>query len=445
MEVSMRQLILLIVTISISSTLSSQTSISLVELYGGRVDYCDSTHFLAFDRQNFSGYYNVYSTDSLGVGLTNITDKPAAPQKHNGNPTWHPSGDWIVFQSQIDSSANIFDVVASPGLGVYNNLWATDSEGSQFWPLTSYPLSLPAQGVLHPHFSADGSKVLWAHLLNDNLGPHGHWMIHIADFTVDINGIPSLQNIQNIHPGTADYLMYETHGFSPTGDTIYFSSPMENASFFDWDEYAYDLNSYTLTNLTESPGVWDEFAQISPDGSKIVWASSEGYPIISPSLDSLRLDWWIMDADGTNKMQLTHFNTPGYPEYSSERRGCADLSWGTNPTNFFGLVQSENAGLGSIVNVQLGDIVDNLSEYEDTFQFHVFPNPAQEQISLRTTSTFDNISLRVLNTIGELVIEEQLLSGPEIQIRTDNLSSGIYLIHLFEKQRLKYVGKFFIE
>jgi len=37
-----------------------------------------------------------------------------------------------------------------------------------------------------------------------------------------------------------------------------------------------------------------------------------------------------MNADGSNAQQLTHFNEPGYPEYSGRRVIPAYLSWNEN-------------------------------------------------------------------------------------------------------------------
>ena len=34
-----------------------------------------------------------------------------------------------------------------------------------------------------------------------------------------------------------------------------------------------------------------------------------------------------MKADGTGQTQLTHFNTPGYPEYKGGRTIVSDSSW----------------------------------------------------------------------------------------------------------------------
>jgi Tol biopolymer transport system component len=141
---------------------------------GGRIDFCEHNNKIAYDRPDSNGYYNVYVTDTMGLALTYITNKPNAPQKHNGTPAWHPGGEWIVFTSQIDSVPDIFDPVGGPGIGTFNNLWITDSSGSEFWQLTDYPYVFPAQGVLHPHFSHYGSKLYWAHMVDNSLGLQGH-------------------------------------------------------------------------------------------------------------------------------------------------------------------------------------------------------------------------------------------------------------------------------
>ena len=86
-----------------------------------------------------------------------------------------------------------------------------------------------------------------------------------------------------------------------------------------------------LKQLTSKPDVWDEHAHYSPDGTKIVWVSSRGYPYDPTTFEeaarSLKLDYWLMDADGSNKQRLSHFNEPGHNEYSGYPVITADSSW----------------------------------------------------------------------------------------------------------------------
>ncbi|MEW6352599.1 MAG: hypothetical protein AB1646_26430, partial [Thermodesulfobacteriota bacterium] len=49
---------------------------------------------------------------------------------------------------------------------------------------------------------------------------------------------------------------------------------------------------------------------------------------MSDAESKLKTELWIMNADGTNQRQLTHFNIPGFPEYV-EGSNCivGDSTW----------------------------------------------------------------------------------------------------------------------
>ena len=66
-------------------------------------------------------------------------------------------------------------------------------------------------------------------------------------------------------------------------------------SYPGYDIFLKDLNSKSIIQLTDSPG-YDAEATVAFDGSKIVYTS----------MDSGDLEIWTMDADGSNKQQITN-------------------------------------------------------------------------------------------------------------------------------------------
>jgi Tol biopolymer transport system component len=198
------------------------------------VSWLHDGNIIAFDMMGTDGYLDIYSIHPDGTGLTSLTDGHPQLKLHNGNPSWHPSGTYIVFQSQdpdlhLDTAPYVEKFVSSPGVGIHNNLWITTSTGSQFWKLTHVEEN---HGVLHPHFSPDGTKLLWTEIINSELDGLGYWTITLADFVVDEDG-PFLRNIQTFRP--LNLQLYEVHGFSPDGKCILFSGVEAGGFYYDME------------------------------------------------------------------------------------------------------------------------------------------------------------------------------------------------------------------
>ena len=250
----------------------------------------------------------------------------AIPHESNDEPAWHPSGQWLVFES-VDPSliGNIppaqLDAMTNGGSGIDNNLWLMSADGSQFYQLTHVAQN---EGVLHPRFSNDGTQLFWAaysHVSSHQL----EWMLNVADFGFT-GGVPSLSSIKSYQPLGPSYF-YESHDWLPGDTGVVFSASPPGP--FNLDIYTMEFTTGQAVNLTNSPGVWDEHAFVSPDGSTIAWISSQGYPF-TPTQDygaTLATDMWLMDLDGSNKRQLTFFNTPGHAEYNGDRVILAKHNW----------------------------------------------------------------------------------------------------------------------
>jgi Tol biopolymer transport system component len=261
---------------------------------------------------------------------------------HNGNPAWHPNGQYIIFQVQ-DTTLQILPSswqsiayrVTNPGYGTNNNLWLMTADGSQMWQLTQVTAG---QGVLHPHFNPTGNKVVWAFKYDYN-GPDQQWQINLADLVFS-NGVPSLQNIRGLKP-VAGVAFYETMGFSPDGTTILFAAGSPSQQTLN--VYSYNLATKVLTNLTNTgAGVWNEHSHYARDNSRIIFDSSMNITM-TRSYYVPFMDYWTMNTDGTNKVRLTYFNDPSAPEYYPYGLVAADFDFSGAASVTFGSLEQVQA------------------------------------------------------------------------------------------------------
>jgi Tol biopolymer transport system component len=326
---------------------------------GGRVDWSRANDLIAFGKFKEPEHADVWVMRPDGSGQTCLTcGRPGLPQVSNDNPAWHPSGEFVLFQS-IDPSLQLPPrlkpqgrYLTQAGVGFHNNLWVISKDGQRLHQLTRLRAG---EASLHPHFSHDGKKLLWAAFDLDEEAlrrpgmarregrPFGRWVIKVAAFVVDARGA-RLENERQYHPGDDD-TFYETHDFSPDDGKIIFSASIGRSHPLDIDIWTIDLATGKPTRLTDSPGEWDEHAHYSPSGKKIVWMTSKGYPMKLPEkagtgrtwATDLRTDYWMMDPDGSNQTRLTYFNEPGYPEYSGPSI-ASDNSWNKDGTKMIALV-----------------------------------------------------------------------------------------------------------
>lgn len=303
-------------------------SVRIIAETGGRVDWDPSgRERIAFDRTNRDGYYDVYTILPDGSGLVSLTDgRSGIWQRNNGNPCWHPSGDYIVFESEHPDHMNVQDSWQSdPGVGCYMELWATTPDAAGFWQLTEHPQKMrlddhrKVKGVLNPHFTPDGSRLIWTERFDDG-GKWGKWRVLAADFVIAPDTGPRLENPEVLFtptPSMGDYVTCTD--VSPDGTTLLLAGNLEGQDEFGMDLHVFDLPSSVLTDLTNDPVEWTEGSAFTRDGTGIVYMSNHGDPFdfSNPhwNWQKIRREYWIMGLDGSGKTQVTHFNTRGYPEY----------------------------------------------------------------------------------------------------------------------------------
>jgi uncharacterized protein (TIGR03437 family) len=316
---------------------------------GGRVAWSPAANnLIAFDRESSNGFYDTWTMNPDGTNQVCLTcGKPGLPPYNKGNPDWRPQGDYLVIQVQASSSSTDptaeQNVDARPGAGGNNVVYIMDATGTYYWEVAA---SESGHGVLHAHFSHDGTKLIWAQLINENIGSSGEWEIQYAAFTpgASAGDPPTVSLISSLTPGiTPAY--YETHGFSLDDTTIFFSGTAAGQPMFGTDIYSYNLNTGAFADLTNTPTYWDEHSRPNPVEEKLLFASSFG---TSGAANVLKLDYWTMNYDGSDKKRVTWFQDPLSPT-SLPGFIASDNDWnhdGTQEVIYLNDVGANTTGLG---------------------------------------------------------------------------------------------------
>ena len=364
---------------------------------GQTIDWAAANNKLLIGKRGVSRYFHVYSVSPEGFmpKCLTLTKDKGSQKQHHGCASWHPSGSHFIFTSQNKGSSSYR--MSRPGTGLNCNLWLGNQNGTAFWQLTDVKTSYTSpKGVVYPYFSPDGSRLLWA----GNTGEYpreslwGTKALFLADFELQQGGVPALSNLEVLQPGDQKDF-YEAHGFSPDGNRIIFSANLKkDQSVYGMDIYTWDLRKSKLEALTDSPGVWDEFATYSPDGQKIVWMSSAGQNLRFMSGRTsnwqrfLKSELWIMNADGSDPKQLTFYNDPDAPEYFTRRCFVGDSAWSPDGTRVAICLNYETRNFDVDTRVcilQLGLGPPKATEAE-TPATSLVPQPPSDEESSRPTS-----------------------------------------------------------
>lgn len=302
---------------------------------GGRVDWSPDGQSIVFDRKGKDGLYDIWLMKPDGTSQANLTEgHPELPKNVQiGQPAWHPSGNWIVFQVEKPNHKNPFNH-HHPGAGVYHDLWVMNMSSRSCYQLTDVRDGKwkKTGGSLHPVFSNNGKRLFWTDLetLKAGIDVVGDWQLIIADFEASPH--PKLSNHNTYNPGKSEH-WYESHGWGPDDSWVYFAGNTAGTWFLFSDINKMNLVDAptVFTRLTKSAGntleeagYYDEHAHFTKNYDAFIWLNNE----------SGNSEYWMANPDGSDRRQITHFNTPGYKEYDLVRglkSVPSDNAWNPSP------------------------------------------------------------------------------------------------------------------
>ncbi len=277
---------------------------------------------IAFSRREANGYMQIY------VARADLSDPRCLSCRnfdlrklHVGNPTWHPSGDYLVAQANkpVKSGGEPLRFMEVPGANLGSDLFMIPTDGRGAWNLTL--LGERGGRVLSPHFSHEGDKLLWSERVSSGGGAFGKWVLRVSQLEVK-RGIPRLKGVETYRPGEQK-LFYDSHGFTTDDHGVVLSGNLEpDQPESGMDVYTFNTESSRLKRLTDTYDELDRFALAAPNGNWIAWTSSRGLgsgtvDIQRRQVSAVRAgDLWLMNAEGLSVQRLTRFNDVHSPQFA---------------------------------------------------------------------------------------------------------------------------------
>jgi len=225
---------------------------------------------------NESGVYQIYTMDTKGENVTQVTSQPIAGYHNDGiGYTWSPDGDQLLY-------------------GHYGDLYSINYNGTGESKIADAPVGRHfKQCDWSDHFNFSTQEKIA--VLTQGEMPYDNEI-----YLMDPDGSNMFLLVDNLE-GT----LSSPH-FSPDGSKIIFSLDSlyedDNGRQLDAKIYSINVDGTNLTNLTgtnKTAGTNDLQARYSETGGKIIFmnVANDGEGVKSV---------WAMDTDGSNREKLIH-------------------------------------------------------------------------------------------------------------------------------------------
>lgn len=284
--------------------------LSLVSTEAGRVDWAPRGDWIAYDRVDDAGYSRLHVARPDGSDRRCLTCEPLEfRQRHTGNPTWHPSGEYLVFEAEkpfprAGAPEPFADV---PGRNLGNDLWAIRADGRTFFRLTNH-VERGSGRVHSPRFSHEGDRLVWAEREAAGGGGWGGWVLRVASVETR-RGMPDLGRVR-AHRLGRDYRYLEPYGFTTDDRGVLLAANRPPAGPDEGlDLFLLDLDDGEATRLTGGAADVNRFASLAPNGRWVAWATNRDQPEPRPGA-APALELWMMRTDGFDARRLTWFSAP---------------------------------------------------------------------------------------------------------------------------------------
>jgi hypothetical protein len=304
-----------------------------------------------FNQRNASGVFEGWRAAPDGSDAECITcgDLYAAHTQH-GISDVTPDGRYVL--TTVERSGHIAipggKQLAAPGSGAFNDLWLQTADGARAWQLTSGRES--GNALIWARFDRTGERIVWSEQWQWGV-PFGGWRLHVAQLRWS-HGVPTLTNEKALQSKG----LIEPYGFTRDGSHVLVAA--DALAGTKWN----DLQIMRIPASLRGPQVrlsprdksdrgyfsnYNEFAFTMPGSGRIIFARSVGAFYQS-------LEYWTMNADGSDPQQLTWLSQPLSKQYHGHPSLAGSLAFDpANPKRFIASIGTDYHGTYKSVMITL--------------------------------------------------------------------------------------------
>lgn len=101
-------------------------------------------------------------------------------------------------------------------------------------------------------------------------------------------------------------------------------------------------------------------------------------------------------------------------------------------------------GVHTYGDLNCSSLLNTTDENELNLKINFYPNPFVTELNIQNEKRFQDLTIKLYNSVGQMVREVNNLKGQKITLRRENLANGLYCVQLFEKGKLLKSGKLLI-
>jgi hypothetical protein len=306
-----------------------------------------------YNRKSTSGLFDGWSARPDGSGARCLTCGRRYPRgTQHGISDVTPDGAYALVTVERAEHPPLprGSYLAAPGNGAFNDLWLQSLHGSHAWRLVDLRAT-HTNALIWARFDASARRVVWSEQWKWGL-PFGGWRLHVAKLSWS-HGVPSLTQEQTLQ--SAGFV--EPYGFTADGSHILVAA--DALAGTPWNDLqvmsvpaslrgaprrlsprdAGDRGSFTNYN---------EFAYVMPGSGRIIFARSVGAWYSS-------LEYWTMNANGSDARQLTWLSRPTSSQYHGHPSLAGGLAFDpADPRRFVAGIETDLSGDYKSLMITLG-------------------------------------------------------------------------------------------